>query len=85
MIDAPVFVVTGGSRGIGAAVALTAADRGWRVLLNYASNEAAAQSVANTITAKGGVAKMRSGVDVAIGAPAQCSAGRRGHCAAGTR
>lgn len=61
MIDGPVLVVTGGSRGIGAAVARMAAERGWRVLINYASNEAAALAVAASITAKGGVARIVKG------------------------
>ena len=61
MIDGPVLVVTGGSRGIGASVALKAAERGWRVLINYVSNEAAAQAVANEIVDKGGVARIVQG------------------------
>lgn len=61
MIDGPVLVVTGGSRGIGASVALKAAERGWRVLINYVSNEAAAQAVANEIAGKGGIARIVQG------------------------
>ncbi|MCI9867854.1 SDR family oxidoreductase [Rhizobium skierniewicense] len=61
MIDGPVLVVTGGSRGIGASVALKAAERGWRVLINYVSNEAAAQAVAGEIADKGGVARIIKG------------------------
>ncbi|WP_206531613.1 SDR family oxidoreductase [Affinirhizobium pseudoryzae] len=52
----PVLLVTGASRGIGAAVALKAADQGWSVIINYAQNEAAARSVADAIAAKGGTA-----------------------------
>ena len=40
-----VVVITGGSRGIGRATALAAAARGFRVVVGYASNEAAANQV----------------------------------------
>ncbi|WJR69282.1 SDR family oxidoreductase [Neorhizobium sp. CSC1952] len=56
MIDAPVLLVTGGSRGIGAAVSILAARRGWRVAVNYASNRAAADKVVAGIVASGGEA-----------------------------
>lgn len=48
-----VFVVTGGSRGIGAAAALKAADAGYAVALSYASNQAAAEAVAAAVKARG--------------------------------
>jgi NAD(P)-dependent dehydrogenase (short-subunit alcohol dehydrogenase family) len=51
-----VVIVTGGGRGIGRATALAAADRGYRVCVGYASNQAAAQSVVSAITAKDGKA-----------------------------
>jgi NAD(P)-dependent dehydrogenase (short-subunit alcohol dehydrogenase family) len=41
----PVLVVTGGSRGIGAATALLAAERGWDVVISYVSNRVAADTV----------------------------------------
>lgn len=56
MSDAPVLLVTGGSRGIGAAVSVMAASRGWRVAVNYASNRAAADKVVAEITVAGGEA-----------------------------
>ncbi len=40
-----VLVVTGGSRGIGAAVCRLAAARGYGVVVNYAGNVAAAEAV----------------------------------------
>jgi NAD(P)-dependent dehydrogenase (short-subunit alcohol dehydrogenase family) len=42
----PIVLVTGGSRGIGAAVCRIAAQRGWDVAINFASNAAAAEAVA---------------------------------------
>jgi NAD(P)-dependent dehydrogenase (short-subunit alcohol dehydrogenase family) len=51
-----VVIVTGGSRGIGRATALAAAERGFRVCIGYASNEAAARSAVSTIEAKKGKA-----------------------------
>lgn len=56
MSSAPVLLVTGGSRGIGAAVSTLAARQGWRVAVNYASNQAAAEVVVSAIIAEGGKA-----------------------------
>lgn len=53
-MPAPVVIVTGGSRGIGAATALLAAQRGYGVCVNYRSNRDAALSVVGDITAFGG-------------------------------
>ena len=47
-------VVTGGSRGIGRAVSLLLAERGYAVCLSYVSDAAAAQSVVSAIEAAGG-------------------------------
>ena len=47
-------MVTGGSRGIGAAVCRLAAARGYRVVINYASDETAAASVLAGVEAAGG-------------------------------
>jgi NAD(P)-dependent dehydrogenase (short-subunit alcohol dehydrogenase family) len=49
-----VAVITGGSRGIGAATARLAAQRGYAVCVNYRNNEAAAQAVVAEITDAGG-------------------------------
>ncbi len=51
-----VLVVTGGSRGIGAAVARLAAARGYGVVVNYLGNVAAAEAVCAAIHATGGEA-----------------------------
>jgi NAD(P)-dependent dehydrogenase (short-subunit alcohol dehydrogenase family) len=52
----PILLVTGGSRGIGAATALLAAQRGYRVALSYHTDEAAALAVAERIRSGGGEA-----------------------------
>ncbi|RKE20473.1 NAD(P)-dependent dehydrogenase (short-subunit alcohol dehydrogenase family) [Streptomyces sp. TLI_171] len=51
-----VLVVTGGGRGIGAATALLAAGRGYRVCVNYRTDDAAAAGVVERIRAAGGTA-----------------------------
>jgi NAD(P)-dependent dehydrogenase (short-subunit alcohol dehydrogenase family) len=48
-----VIVITGGGRGIGAATALLAADLGYRICINYQSDENAAQDVLEQVRAKG--------------------------------
>jgi NAD(P)-dependent dehydrogenase (short-subunit alcohol dehydrogenase family) len=51
-----VVVITGGSRGIGRATAIAAAARGFRVVVGYASNQAAAHEVVSAIEASNGKA-----------------------------
>jgi NAD(P)-dependent dehydrogenase (short-subunit alcohol dehydrogenase family) len=51
-----VLIVTGASRGIGAATAVLAAERGYAVLVNYAANVAAAEAVCARIHGSGGIA-----------------------------
>jgi NAD(P)-dependent dehydrogenase (short-subunit alcohol dehydrogenase family) len=51
-----VLLVTGGSRGIGAATALLAAQNGWSVAVNYTANSLAADDVVRQIRAMGGQA-----------------------------
>ena len=51
-----VLVVTGGSRGIGAATCRLAAERGYAVVVNYAGNVEAAEQVCHDIHAIGGLA-----------------------------
>ncbi|MEX2318443.1 MAG: SDR family NAD(P)-dependent oxidoreductase, partial [Bauldia sp.] len=50
------IVITGGSRGIGAATARLAGKRGWSVAINYAGNEKAARETAAAVEAAGGKA-----------------------------
>ena len=51
---ASVVLITGGSRGIGAATALLAASRGYAVCVNYRQNKTAADRVVASIEASGG-------------------------------
>jgi len=51
-----VLLVTGGSRGIGAATALLAAQSGWAIAVNYTANSLAADEVVRQIRASGGQA-----------------------------
>jgi NAD(P)-dependent dehydrogenase (short-subunit alcohol dehydrogenase family) len=48
------LMITGGSRGIGAATALLAAQRGYAVCLNYRTHRAAAEGVVREIEIAGG-------------------------------
>ncbi len=50
---AHVMLVTGGSRGIGAAVCRMAAERGWDVAVNYARRADAAEAVVRDVEAAG--------------------------------
>ncbi len=59
-----VIVITGASRGIGAATARLAAARGYAVCVNYLKNRAAADAVVGEIAANGGQA-IAVGADVA--------------------
>jgi NAD(P)-dependent dehydrogenase (short-subunit alcohol dehydrogenase family) len=52
----PTLLITGGSRGIGAATALLAAQQGYAVAVNYARNSLAADEVVRHIRAQGGTA-----------------------------
>ena len=49
-----IVLITGGSRGIGAATAHLAASRGYAVCVNYRSNETAARAVVQNIVTAGG-------------------------------
>ena len=60
-----VLLVTGGSRGIGAATCTLAARQGWAVAVNYTANSLAADEVVRSIRHAGGQA-MAVQADVAI-------------------
>ena len=49
----PVLLITGASRGIGAATARLAAQRGWDVAINYVRDSAAAEAVAADVRSAG--------------------------------
>ena len=52
----PTLLITGASRGIGAATALLAAQRGYAIAVNYSANSLAADEVVRQIRAGGGTA-----------------------------
>jgi NAD(P)-dependent dehydrogenase (short-subunit alcohol dehydrogenase family) len=53
MTSTPALLVTGASRGIGAATAVLAAQRGWDVAINFARDEASAARVAQAVRQAG--------------------------------
>lgn len=59
-----VALVTGGSRGIGRAVAIHLGRMGARVVINYAGNEAAAQEAAKLVEEAGGPSPILKRFDV---------------------
>src|SRR5262249_8487734 len=52
-----VMLVTGGGRGIGAAICKLAGKSGWHVAVNYSRSEAAAAKVVEEIRSAGGTAE----------------------------
>lgn len=54
MATGPVCIVTGGSRGLGRAIALKLGEAGCRVVVNYASSATAAEAVVEEIKGLGG-------------------------------
>ena len=52
----PIVLITGGSRGIGAATALLAAQKGYAVAVNYTTNSLAADEIVRQIRHNGGTA-----------------------------
>lgn len=59
------ILITGGSRGIGRAVALLAGQKGWSVGINYRADEAMAKKTAQDVRSAGGKALIFQG-DVAV-------------------
>ncbi len=64
-LDGQVAVVTGGSRGIGRAIALALSEAGARVVVNYQHNKTGAAEVSGLINGRGGRA-MPYGADVCV-------------------
>ncbi|MBI2276590.1 MAG: SDR family oxidoreductase [Dechloromonas sp.] len=60
-----IILITGGARGIGAAVAQLAAAQGYAVCISYLKNRVAAEAVVASITRNGGVA-LAVQADVAV-------------------
>jgi len=60
----PVMIVTGASRGLGAAIARLAGRRGYAVCVNYAHDAARAEEAVRAIRVDGGEA-IAVGADVA--------------------
>ena len=56
LLDGKIALVTGGSRGIGRAIALRLAEEGAKVAINYAGNQTAAEEVKAIIEQHGGKA-----------------------------
>lgn len=61
MSNHPAILITGGSRGIGAATAMLAAQKGYHVCIAYKGATAAADEVVEKILGKGGIAKAIQG------------------------
>src|SRR5438876_7609419 len=66
-LEGRIAVVTGGSRGIGRAIAVALGRAGAKVVVNYTANEAAANETAAAVAAAGGAAVTKR-FDVADGA-----------------
>lgn len=54
MSEEQVAIVTGSSRGIGRGIALSLAEHGWQIVVNFRSNSAAAEEVQKSVQAAGG-------------------------------
>jgi 3-oxoacyl-[acyl-carrier protein] reductase len=54
MSNENVAIVTGSSRGIGRGIALSLAERGWQIVINYRSNFTAAEEAQKAVEAAGG-------------------------------
>ena len=74
LLDGKIALVTGGSRGIGRAIALRLAEEGAKVAINYAGNQTAAEEVKAIIEQHGGTAMIIQ-TDVSDSAAALLSAG----------
>lgn len=57
-MDQEIALVTGGSRGIGRAIAVALAESGRHVIINYRRNQAAAEETLALVQAKGGTGEL---------------------------
>jgi 3-oxoacyl-[acyl-carrier protein] reductase len=76
-LEGKVALVTGGSRGIGAAIARRLAQDGAKVAVNYSSSKQAAEAVVRTIKEDGGEAVLAPGDVSAKDGPAKITAAAR--------
>jgi 3-oxoacyl-[acyl-carrier protein] reductase len=79
LLEGQTALVTGGSRGIGRAIALKLAEAGAEILLHYHRNEAAAQSVACEISGHSRLLKADLGLPKTIDAMFESLGGTRLH------
>src|SRR5262245_35939606 len=61
MMNRPLLLVTGGSRGIGAAVCIKAAEAGYDLVINYRSDHEAAEAVAEAARIAGARVLVQAG------------------------
>ena len=73
-LEGKVALVTGGSRGIGAAISRRLAQDGAKVAVNYSSSKQAAEAVVRTIKEEGGEAVLAPGDVSAKDGPAKIAA-----------
>ncbi len=71
-LEGRVALVTGGSRGIGRAIAVALGEQGARVVVNYTANEAAANETAAAVAAVGGTAVLKR-FDVSVAAEVEAA------------
>ena len=69
MIDQRVAIVTGGARGIGAAISSSLARSGVHVAAGYSRNQSAAEGLASKLSAEGASASVHQGN---VGVPEDC-------------
>ncbi len=74
MTDQRVAIVTGGARGIGAAITTALANQGVHVAAGYSSNAKAAEDIAAKLSAEGHSVSVHQGN---VGKPEDCDSSSR--------